>query len=63
MHMPGAALDHEQAVQALQGHRAVHVEEVGRKHRRGFRAQEIPPRRVDAPTRRPTLSSSPWILW
>ena len=35
--------------QALQGHRAVHVEEVGREHRRGLRAKEIPPRRVGAP--------------
>jgi hypothetical protein len=76
-----ADLDHEEAVQALQGHRTVHVEEVGRKHRRGLRAQEIPPRRIGAPlgrrrdlqrledpavvdalTRWPTLSSSPWIL-
>src|ERR1039457_6011001 len=81
MHIPGTDLDHEEAVKALQGHRAVHVEEVGRKHRRGLRAQEIPPRRVGAPlgaggifsalrtrrivdalTRWPTLSNSPWIL-
>jgi hypothetical protein len=33
MHIPGADLDHEEAVQALQGHRAVHVEEVGRPSR------------------------------
>lgn len=71
----------EQAVQALQGHRAVHVEEVSREHRRGLRAQEISPRRagappgrggifsalrtrriVDALTRWPALSSSPWIF-
>ena len=52
MHEPGVDLDHEESLQAPQGHRAVHVEEVGRKHRRGLRAQEIPPRRVDAPPRR-----------
>ena len=52
MHIPGADLDHEEAVQALQGHRAVHVEEVGCKHRRGLRAQELPPRRIGAPLRR-----------
>src|SRR5436189_142467 len=46
---PGADLDHEQAVQALKGHRAVHVEEVSREHRRGLRAQELPPCRVGAP--------------
>jgi hypothetical protein len=38
MHLPGTDLDHEEAVQAQQGHRAVHVEEVSRKHRRGLRA-------------------------
>ncbi len=49
MHVPGVDLDHEEAVPALQGHRAVHVEEVGREHRRGLRVQEIPPGRVGAP--------------
>ena len=49
MHISGADLDHEQAVQALKGHRAVHVEEVSREHRRGLRVQELPPRRVGAP--------------
>ena len=49
MHIPGADLDHEEAVQALQGHRAVHVEEVGREPGRGLRVQELPPGRVGAP--------------
>ena len=49
MHIPGADLDHEQAIQALQGHRAVHMEEVGREHGRGLRAQELPPGRVGTP--------------
>jgi hypothetical protein len=52
MHIPGADLDHEEAVQALQGHRAVHVEEVRRKHRRRLRMQELPPGRVGAPLSR-----------
>jgi hypothetical protein len=62
-------------------HSAIHVEEIGGKHRRGLRVQELPARRVgaplgrrgdlhgpegtamvDAPTRWPTLSGSPWIL-
>src|ERR1035441_887130 len=42
---------HEQAVQALQGHRAVHMEEIGGEHCRGLRAQELPPRRVGVPLR------------
>ena len=42
MHIPGADLDHEEAVQALQGDRAVHVEEVGRKHRRCLHACLLP---------------------
>jgi hypothetical protein len=49
MHIPGVDLDHEEAVQALQGHRAVHVEEVGREHGRSLRVQELPPGRVGAP--------------
>ena len=34
-----------------QGHRAVHVEEVGGEHRRCLGVQELPPRRVGAPLR------------
>jgi hypothetical protein len=82
VHGAGADLDHEEAVQAVEGHRAVHVEEVGGKHCRSLGRQELPPRRVgvplrrrgifsalrtwrivDAPTRWPGLSSSPWIRW
>jgi hypothetical protein len=74
-----AYLHDEQAVQPLQSHRAVHVEEIGGEHRRGLRVQELSPRRVGAPlrcrgifsalstrrivdalTRWPSLSSSPW---
>jgi hypothetical protein len=49
MHGPGADLDHEEAVQALEGHRAVHMEEVGREHRGCLRVQELPPGRVGMP--------------
>jgi hypothetical protein len=37
---------------AVQGHRAVHMEEIGGEHRRGLSAQELPPRRIGAPSRR-----------
>jgi len=81
VHVTAADLHDEQAVQPLQGHCAVNVEEVGGEHRRGLRVQELPPgrvsvplgcreifralrtrRMVDALTRWPSLSSSPWIL-
>jgi len=45
-------LHDEQAVQASQGHRAVHMEEIGGEHRRSLRMQEFPPRRIGAPLRR-----------
>ena len=48
----GAGLHHEEAVQALEGHRAVHMEEAGGEHRRGLRLQELPPRRIGAAQRR-----------
>jgi hypothetical protein len=49
MDMAGADLDHEEHVQAAQGHRAVDMEEVAREHhRRGLKAQELPPRRAAA---------------
>ncbi len=41
-----ADLDHGQAVQALAGHRAVDVEEVGGERGRGLRVQELAPRGV-----------------
>ena len=41
----------EQAVQALQGHRAVDVGEVRGEHRRCLGLQELPPRRGGAPLR------------
>jgi hypothetical protein len=44
-----AELDHEQAVQALEGHRAADVEEIGGEHCRGLGVQEPPPRGVGAP--------------
>jgi hypothetical protein len=43
-------LDHEEAVQALQGHRAVHVEEVDREHHGCLCLQELPPGRVGIPS-------------
>ena len=51
VHVAVADLHHEQAVQALEGHRAVHVKEVDGKHRRGLRAEELPPARIGAPPR------------
>jgi hypothetical protein len=47
-----ADFDHEQAVQPLERQCAVHVEEVGGKHRRGLRAQELPPGCIGVPLRR-----------
>jgi hypothetical protein len=46
MHVAGTDLDHEQAVQTAECYRAVHVEEIGREHRRGLGVQELAPRRV-----------------
>jgi hypothetical protein len=82
VHVAGTELDHEQAAQALKGHRAVHVEEIGGEHGRSLGVQELPPcrvgvpfrrrgilrvlrtrRMVDALTRWPSFSSSPWIRW
>ena len=51
VHITGADLDHEQAVQALEGHRAVDVEEIGGEHRRCLGVQELPPGRVGVPLR------------
>ena len=51
VHVTGADLHDEQAVQAPQGHRAVHVEEIGGEHRGCLRVQELPPRRAGAPFR------------
>jgi hypothetical protein len=52
VHGAGADLDDEQAIQAPEGYRAVHREEVRGEHRRGLRVQELPPCRVSAPRRR-----------
>jgi hypothetical protein len=52
VHAAAADLQDEQAVQAPQGRRAVHVEEIGGKHRRCLGAQELPPAGVGAPFRR-----------
>lgn len=43
---PGGGLG---AVQAAEGHCAVHVEEIGGEHDRSLGVQELPPRRVSAP--------------
>jgi hypothetical protein len=52
VHVTAADLHDEQAVQALESHRAVHVEEVGGQHGRCLSAQELPPGRVGLPFRR-----------
>jgi hypothetical protein len=46
-----ADFDDEQAVQALERYRTVHVEEIGGEHGRGLRVQKLPPRGVSAPFR------------
>jgi hypothetical protein len=51
VHVTAANLHDEQAVRALQGHCAVHVEEVRGEHHRCLGMQELPPRRVGAPLR------------
>ncbi len=56
--MPGADLDHEEAVQAPEGHRAVNVGEAGGEHRRGLRVQELPPRRPGVPLGRGGIVSA-----
>jgi hypothetical protein len=52
VHIAGTDLHDEQALQALQGHRAVHVKEVGSQHGRGLEVQQLPPGRIGAPLRR-----------
>ena len=51
MHVAAACLDDEQAVQAPESHRAVHVEEIGGEQRRCLHVQELPPGRAGAPCR------------
>ena len=51
VHVAGAGLDHEQAVQALEGNCAVDVEEAGGGHGRSLGVQELPPGRVGVPLR------------
>jgi hypothetical protein len=61
-----ADLEHEQNVEAPQRERAVDVEEVHREHagrlhaQDGMRCRFRIRRIVEAPTRWPSLSSSPW---
>jgi hypothetical protein len=52
MNIARADFDDEQAVQALQRHCAVHVEEIGGEHGRRLSVQELPPCRVGLPLRR-----------
>jgi hypothetical protein len=47
-----AGFDDEEAVQAPECRRAVHVEEVGGEDGRGLDVQELPPGRVGVPLRR-----------
>jgi hypothetical protein len=49
MHVTGADIHDQQAVQPLHGHCAVDVKEVRSEHRRGLSVQELPPCRVGAP--------------
>ena len=47
-HVAGTGLEDEQAVQAPEGRRAVHVKEAGGQHGRGLGVQEPPPGRICA---------------
>jgi hypothetical protein len=49
VYVSGADFDDEEAVQALEYYSAVHVKEVGGKHGRGLRMQELPPGRGGLP--------------
>ena len=51
VHVTAADLDHGQAVQRLEGHCAVQVEEIGGEYRGCLRVQELPPGRVGASLR------------
>ena len=51
VHVTAADLHDEQAIQALKGHRAIHVEEVGGEHCRCLGLQELPPSYVGLPFR------------
>src|SRR5438034_4564910 len=51
VHVAAAGLDDEQAVPALEGNGAVHVDEAGGKHGRGLRVQELPPALIGVPFR------------
>jgi hypothetical protein len=52
MDIAAADLHNEEAVQALERHREVDVEEIDGKHRRGLRVQELPPVRNCIPRQR-----------
>ena len=52
VHVARADLNHEQAVQALEGYCAADVEEVGGEHRRCLGVQELQPGRIGMPFRR-----------
>jgi hypothetical protein len=49
VHVAATDLDDELGAQALNGHRAVDVEEVGGEHRCGLCVQELPPGGVGVP--------------
>jgi hypothetical protein len=51
MDVVGADFHDEQAIQAAEGNRAVHVEEIGGEHRRGLGMQELLPGRINVPLR------------
>ena len=52
MDLAAADFDHEQALQPLERHCAVQVEQAGGEHRGGLRAQELPPGCIGVPLRR-----------
>jgi len=59
VHVPALDLDDSQAVQALEGYRAVDVEEIGGEHACGLPVQELPPGRVGLPFRRRRYAQGP----
>jgi hypothetical protein len=52
VHLPGADLDHDEAVQPLERDGALDMEEIAADHRGGLRSQELPPCGVGVPLRR-----------
>ena len=58
VHLPGADLDDEEAVQALERDGAVGLGEIASEHRGGLRPEELPPCGCRCPVAAPAVSSA-----